>query len=68
MLYVPNRKLGNWVMVQRAAYKAGRLDGYQIERLQAVGFHFSLVGNRLLAVQPKKAARKCSAQEEPLAA
>lgn len=55
MLYAENRKLGNWVMVQRAAYKAGRLDGYQIERLQAVGFHFSLVGGRLLAAQPKKA-------------
>ena len=49
-----NRKLGNWVMVQRAAYKAGRLDGEQIERLQTIGFRFSIVGDRLLAAHPKK--------------
>ena len=47
-LYAANRKLGNWVMVQRAAYKAGRLDGMQIERLLSIGFRFSIVGDRLL--------------------
>jgi hypothetical protein len=54
MLFKENRKLGNWVMVQRAAYKADRLDGKQIERLRAVGFRFSIVGDRLLAAQGKK--------------
>ena len=49
-----NRKLGNWVMMQRAAYKAGRLDGEQIERLQAIGFRFSIVGDRILVTQPAK--------------
>ena len=49
-----NRKLGNWVMVQRTAYKAGRLDGEQIERLQAIGFRFSIVGDRRLVVRPEK--------------
>jgi hypothetical protein len=52
--YAENGKLGNWVMMQRAAYKAGRLDGEQIERLQAIGFHFSLTGDRLLVARPKK--------------
>ena len=47
-------KLGNWVMMQRAAYKAGRLDGEQIERLQAIGFRFSIVGDRILVSQPEK--------------
>jgi hypothetical protein len=42
-----NRKLGNWVMLQRAAYKAGRLDDQQIERLRAIGFRFSIVGDRI---------------------
>ncbi len=41
-------------MMQRAAYKAGRLDGDQIERLQAIGFHFSIVGDRILVSQPEK--------------
>jgi hypothetical protein len=50
-----NRKLGNWVMLQRAAYKAARLDGEQIERLLAIGFRFSIVGDRLLAARPKTA-------------
>ncbi len=54
MLFKENRKLGNWVMVQRAAYKAGRLDGMQIERLVAIGFRFSIAGGRLLAAQAKK--------------
>jgi hypothetical protein len=49
-----NRKLGNWVMMQRAAYKADRLDGEQIERLRAIGFRFSIVGDRILAARPKK--------------
>ena len=52
--WADNPKLGNWVMMQRAAYKAGRLDGQQIERLQAVGFRFSILGDRLLATRPKK--------------
>jgi hypothetical protein len=46
-----NRKLGNWVMMQRTAYKAGRLDGEQIERLTAIGFRFS-VGDRKLVARP----------------
>ncbi len=54
MLWRENRKLGNWVMVQRAAYKAGRLDGMQIERLRMIGFRFSIVGDRLLAAQGEK--------------
>ncbi len=49
-----NRKLGNWVMVQRSAYKAGRLDAEQIERLRAIGFHFSLVGDHLPVTQPEE--------------
>ncbi len=53
-LWAENRKLGNWVMIQRAAYKAGRLDGEQIERLRAVGFRFSIVGDRLMAARPTK--------------
>ena len=51
-------KLGNWVMMQRAAYKAGRLDGEQIERLQAIGFRFSIVGDRLLAAAARSLARR----------
>ena len=49
-----NRKLGNWVMMQRTAYKAGRLDGEQIERLRAIGFRFSVVGDRILVARPEK--------------
>jgi len=49
-----NRKLGNWVMMQRTAFKAGRLDGEQIERLQAIGFRFSIVGGRLQVPRPEK--------------
>ena len=49
-----NRKLGNWVMMQRAAYKAGRLDGEQIERLLAIGFRFSVAGDRILVARPEK--------------
>ena len=49
-----NPKLGNWVMMQRAAYKANRLDGEQIERLRAVGFRFSIVGDRILVARPEK--------------
>jgi hypothetical protein len=49
-----NRKLGNWVMVQRTAYKAGRLDGEQIERLRAIGFRFSVSGDRLPMTRPEK--------------
>ena len=49
-----NRKLGNWVMMQRTAYKANRLDAEQIERLLAIGFHFSLAGDRILVAQPEK--------------
>ena len=49
-----NRKLGNWVMMQRTAYKAGRLDGEQIERLQAIGFHFSIAGGQILVARTKK--------------
>jgi hypothetical protein len=45
--WADNRQLGSWVMTQRAAYKAGRLDGEQIERLRAVGFRFSIAGDRL---------------------
>jgi hypothetical protein len=56
-LYAENRKLGNWVMVQRAAYKAGRLDGMQIERLSAIGFRFSIAGDRLLVAAAKKPRR-----------
>jgi hypothetical protein len=52
--YADNPKLGNWVMMQRAGYKAGRLDGEQIERLQAIGFRFSIVGDRLLVTRPEK--------------
>ncbi len=52
--WLRNRKLGNWVMVQRAAYKADRLDAEQIERLRAIDFHFSLVGDHLPATQPEK--------------
>jgi hypothetical protein len=52
--WAENRKLGNWVMVQRAAYKAGRLDAQQIERLRLIGFHFSLVGDHLAATPPEK--------------
>jgi hypothetical protein len=52
--WAENRKLGNWVMVQRAAYKAGRLDAEQIERLREIGFHFSLVGDHLPATRPDK--------------
>ncbi len=49
-----NRRLANWVMTQRAAYKAGRLDGERIERLQAIGFAFSIVGDRILFARPAK--------------
>ena len=52
--WADNRKLGNWVMVQRAAYKASRLDAEQIERLRAIGFHFSLVGDHLPATRPEE--------------
>jgi hypothetical protein len=52
--WADNRKLGNWVMVQRAAYKAGRLNAEQIERLRAIGFQFSLVGDHLPATLPDK--------------
>ena len=52
--WAENPKLGNWVMMQRAAYKAGRLDGEQIERLRAIGFRFSIAGDRLLVARPKK--------------
>ena len=55
--FAENRKLGNWVMMQRAAYKAGRLDGEQIERLQAIGFRFSIVGDRILVAAAKKPQR-----------
>ena len=41
-------------MMQRAAYKAGRLDGEQIERLQAIGFRFSIAGDRILVTRPAK--------------
>jgi hypothetical protein len=51
--WAENRKLGNWVMVQRAAYKAGRLDGEHIERLQAIGFRFA-TGDRILLTRPAK--------------
>jgi hypothetical protein len=47
-------KLGNWVMMQRSAYKAGRLDGEQIERLLAIGFRFSIAGERHLVAQPRE--------------
>ena len=52
--WAENRKLGNWVMMQRTAYKAGRLDGQQLERLQAIGFRFSIVGDRILVARPAK--------------
>jgi hypothetical protein len=52
--WADNRKLGNWVMVQRAAYKAGRLDADHIERLRAIGFNFSLIGDHLPVTQPDK--------------
>jgi hypothetical protein len=55
--WAENRKLGNWVMVQRAAYKAGRLDGIQIERLQAIGFRFSIAGGRLMLAGAEKPRR-----------
>ena len=49
-----NPKLGNWVMMQRSAYKAGRLDSEQIERLRAIGFRFSIVGDQILPARPAK--------------
>jgi hypothetical protein len=49
-----NPKLGNWVMMQRAAFKAGKLDGRQIARLQAIGFRFSILGDRLQVAQPEQ--------------
>jgi hypothetical protein len=51
--YAENRKLGNWVITQRTYYKRGRLDAEQIERLNALGFNWSLAGDRLI-VQPEK--------------
>ncbi len=57
-----NRKLGNWVMTQRTAYRTGRLDGEQIERLQAIGFRFSILGDRTLLARPQKS--RTSAEPE----
>jgi hypothetical protein len=47
-----NRKLGNWVITQRTYYKKGRLDGEQIERLNALGFHWSVAGDRITVTAP----------------
>jgi hypothetical protein len=51
--WAENGKLGNWVITQRSYYKKGRLDAEQIERLNAVGFRWSVAGDRLIA-QPAK--------------
>jgi hypothetical protein len=49
-----NRKLGNWVITQRMNYRKDKLDAQQIERLTALGFSFSLVGQRLTLDRSKK--------------
>lgn len=36
-------KLGRWVQNQRADYRAGKLSGERIQKLESVGFQWSLV-------------------------
>lgn len=54
--FAENRTLGNWVITQRTYYKKGKLDGTQIERLNAIGFQWSVTGDRLTVTPPKPQA------------
>ena len=49
-----NPKLGNWVVTQRMNYRKGKLDVQQVERLMALGFNFSVAGQRLIVDGAKK--------------
>jgi hypothetical protein len=63
--FAENRKLGNWVITQRMYYRKGKLDAEQIERLNLLGFHWSLGPERRLVVGPAVLPREKVAPARP---